>query len=102
MARWVIYAETIDTEVHPAPLLDRLGGEVADDMRAIVPVRTGDLRSTIRTDPATDESVEIHAGGMPGAVTGQEVDYPVYVELGTRYMSAQPFMKPSLYRERHP
>lgn len=102
MARWVLYMEKIDTDVHPAPLLEKLGELTADDMKAIVPVLTGDLRSTIRVDPATDESVEIHAGGMVGTATGHFVDYPVYVELGTRYMSAEPFMKPSLYRERHP
>lgn len=52
-------------------------------------VDTGRLRSSIshgiRRDP----------GGLL-AVVGTNVDYAPYVEFGTRYMAAQPFLRPAL------
>lgn len=50
-----------------------------------VPVDTGHLKRsiTLETDSMT-ATVQEHA------------DYGIYVEMGTRYMGAQPYMKPAL------
>ena len=50
------------------------------------PVDTGALKRSIMLD--------ISDGGMTGVVE-PTVEYAPYVEWGTRYMSAQPFMKPA-------
>ena len=73
-----------------ALLLARLADGVADDARRLAPVRTGHLRSSIATGPIEGNTVRVSA----------TADYAAYVELGTRYMAAQPFLKPALYRKR--
>lgn len=52
--------------------------------KAVVPVDTGNLRSSIQT-----ETNVLQATVSVGA------DYGIYVELGTRFMGAQPFMTPA-------
>jgi HK97 gp10 family phage protein len=84
--------------------LDRLlvspDGDVAKDLtkRAIrvdraakngCPVDTGRLRSSITWEVARD-------GQGLVALIGTNVDYAIYVELGTRYMRAQPYLRPAL------
>src|SRR3982750_1553032 len=96
--RVVIHEENL-ARVDASSVLRDLQSAGVLDMEAGVPVRTGDLRSTIRAGDVDRDHAEILAGGIPGA-SGQMVDYPVYVELGTRQMKAQPFMKPALYRRR--
>jgi HK97 gp10 family phage protein len=56
----------------------------AEAMR-VVPVRTGYLRSTIYAQ-VRDWVVNI----------GADATYASFVELGTRYMAAQPFLYPSI------
>lgn len=51
-----------------------------------VPVDTGFLKRSIIQ--------EISGGGMTGTVTAG-ADYAGYVEKGTRFMAAQPYMEPS-------
>lgn len=99
MARVVLHEENLEL-IRYAPLLRDLAEDVADDARRIAPVRTGDLKSTIRVGDVDDDHAEVLAGGLPGAATGELVDYPVYVETGTRHMSAQPYLRPALYRFR--
>lgn len=82
------------------PLLDDLADDVVDVAKTIVPVLSGDLRSTIRKRKAGKRKVRITAGGKRGAMTGEPVDYAGYVERGTSKMSAQPFLRPALYRYR--
>lgn len=99
MARWVLHLENLD-RIDTSPLLRELAEDVRDDAQRIVPVLSGDLKSTIRVGEVDDRHAVVHAGGMPGAKTGKPVDYAGYVELGTRYMNAQPYLKPALYRYR--
>lgn len=60
--------------------------EMQEQAKRNAPVRTGDLRGSITS--------EITDGGMTGKVA-PGVDYQAYVELGTRFMHAQPYMKPA-------
>lgn len=68
---------------------------VADDMRRYVPVLTGALRGTIRTE---------YPGKLEGRVwfgdVDAEVDYHLYQEYGTSRMAAQPYARPALYKTR--
>jgi HK97 gp10 family phage protein len=96
----VVLVPDADGRVDAGPLLRDLADDVADVMRDLAPVDTGDMRSTIRVLDVTANNARIGAGGIPGAVTGNLVDYVVYVERGTSKMSAQPFMRPALYRYR--
>lgn len=53
--------------------------------KVLVPVDTGHLKSTIQSD----------VDGASGVV-GVGAEYSVYVEHGTRYMAAQPFLNPAV------
>lgn len=57
--------------------------------KRLCPVDTGRLRSSIT------HSVERDGRGLVGFV-GTNVEYAIYVEFGTRYMRAQPFLRPAL------
>ena len=61
--------------------------ETADYARRIVPVRTGRLRASI--------SPEEKDGHMQVTV---RCPYAVYVELGTRFMAAQPYLLPGVHQ----
>ena len=103
--------EAVDDMIH------RVGDDITTDMRRIVPVDTGQLRSTIkvrhlrlkcRIDVGTDYWAHVEYGTRPheirskgpwplrnrrtGQVFGRRVWHP-----GTR---AQPFIRPSVYRLR--
>jgi HK97 gp10 family phage protein len=54
------------------------------------PVDTGRLRNSIAIEPADE--------GLSGTV-GTNVEYAPYVEFGTRYMPAQPFLLPAIEEE---
>lgn len=56
------------------------------NMQNIAPVDTGNMKRSI-TSEFTD-------GGFTGT-TGPHTDYAGYVEYGTRFQSAQPFVKPA-------
>ncbi len=62
------------------------GAEMTRNAQRLAPVDTGRLAGSI--------NLSIEDGGMT-AVTRDGVDYGKYVDLGTRFMSAQPFMTPS-------
>jgi HK97 gp10 family phage protein len=66
----------------------RGAGHAAKSARALVPVRTGALRASIRAE-RTDAGHAVRAGG--GAV-----DYAAYVEFGTQRMAAQPYLRPAV------
>lgn len=74
--------------------METVTGAIADDARRAVPVKTGDLRRSIyhRVLPFTGSTVT----GRIGATA----HYAIFVEKGTRYMAAQPFLRPALYRRR--
>lgn len=78
----------VDEQV--ALLLAKLADDVANDARRMAPVRSGHLRSSITAQPVEGDSVKITA----------DADYSAFVELGTRHMAAQPFLRPALYRKR--
>ena len=56
-----------------------------------VPVDTGHLRRSL--------TIDFSDGGLTGRVS-TDVEYAMYVEYGTRFQSAQPFFRPSLYEQR--
>lgn len=67
---------------------------IFDDSQRYVPVLSGDLRASGRT--------EYEEGGTVGLVVygDEEVDYPVYQELGTSRMDAQPYLRPAAFTVR--
>jgi HK97 gp10 family phage protein len=81
-------AELVPTQ----PILWYLATQVMADAKRIVPVRTGRLRASIGTG---------HIDGN-SAVVQASAPYAGYVELGTRYMRAQPYLRPALYKFRSP
>lgn len=81
-------------------LLEGPTGDVAKDLarravqvdraaKNLCPVDTGRLRSSI--------TWEVNRDGLGlYALIGSNVDYAIHVELGTRYASAQAFLRPAL------
>lgn len=69
-----------------ANALDAAGAEMEATARQIVPVDTGFLRSTIyhKVDP---DGLTLELGAM--------ADYALYVEMGTRFMAAEPYLRPA-------
>jgi HK97 gp10 family phage protein len=67
--------------------IEAAGQEMVATARQIVPVRTGYLQSTIyhKTDPG-ELTLEL----------GAKADYALYVEMGTRRMAAEPFIRPAV------
>lgn len=70
---------------------DILRRTLAVDRQAknLAPVDTGRLRSSINGRLARDSQ------GVVGIV-GTNVHYAIFQEFGTRYMAAQPFLRPAL------
>jgi HK97 gp10 family phage protein len=66
-----------------------LAEQTAADMRALVPHDTGRLADTIRIEQDRPNEIAVVVG-----VEG-ETDYLGYVEWGTIYMPAQPFVRSS-------
>jgi hypothetical protein len=69
---------------------------IADDMRTMVPVLSGDLKDTIRKDPFSGQG--LHRIWFGDVAAG--VDYHLYQEYGTSKMDAQPYARPAVYRVR--
>lgn len=93
--------ELIFDEAGLAALLDSPAGEVGQMLltlgiyieghaKSICPVDTGRLRSSIDHQLGSD-------GASLFVRVGTDVEYAAYVELGTRRMSAQPYLTPALY-----
>jgi HK97 gp10 family phage protein len=70
-------------------ILERLGVDIEADAKAACPVDTGRLRASIEHEVDGDT-----------LRVGTNVEYAVYVEEGTRYMEAEPYLRPALYRQR--
>lgn len=60
--------------------------EVEGAAKTAVPVKTGNLRRSLHTQPLDP----LHA------LVGTDVEYAAYVEYGTRYMGAQPYLTPAV------
>ena len=56
------------------------------NMQRLAPVDTGYMKRSIK--------MELTEGGFSGQA-GPHADYSAYVEYGTRFQSAQPFVKPA-------
>lgn len=73
--------------------LRRTGVRVQNTAKQLCPVDTGRLRSSIQmTDPR-----QVSADVLSIRV-GSAVNYARYVELGTRYMRARPYLRPAISR----
>ena len=71
-------------------LVKRLTLDVATDAERFVPIDTGELHQSIHSE-------------FPRPLIGQVwvgTDHWIYPEYGTRYMKAEPYMRPALYRYR--
>jgi HK97 gp10 family phage protein len=71
--------------------VDHLLDMAAAEARKRCPVDTGRLRQGIQTDVDTGEAHSDVTG-----VLFDDVDYAPFVEFGTRYMRAQPFLRPGM------
>lgn len=68
----------------------RSAERIRDRARAIVPVKTGNLRDSIQVKrDVTSES------GFTVEVDLQQAPYGEEIEFGTSYMEAQPYMRPA-------
>lgn len=70
--------------------LEILGGVAEGYAKRLSPVYTGNLRNSI-THQQLDENTE---------VIGTNVEYAPFVELGTRRMRAQPYLRPAIENHR--
>lgn len=61
---------------------------IETQMKQNSPVRTGNNRRSINTQ-IEDDGLKIRAQ------IGPNTDYAVYLEMGTRFMAAQPFIRPA-------
>jgi HK97 gp10 family phage protein len=77
-----------------AEMLESVSKEVLDDMKSLVPVRTGALQDDL------DYEVGVEDGVPTARVGAKSLDYSVYVELGTSRMAAQPYITPAAYKNR--
>lgn len=76
-----------------APLMDSLGESITEDAKRYAPVDTGTLQESIRyAVQGKGEDIELRVGS--------DVEYSVYVEVGTSKMSAQPYLRPALETRR--
>lgn len=71
---------------------------IRDLAKVYVPVDTGALRDSIRVERGGEglhwRMVKVRAGGyVVNPDTGKLVDYAGYVEMGTKYMSARPYLQ---------
>jgi HK97 gp10 family phage protein len=72
-----------------AKVLARAGVRVETKAKQRCPVDTGRLRSSISSQLDIGE-------GVPAVVIGTDVEYAIYVELGTSRMAARPFLRSSV------
>ena len=83
-------AELFDSPSGPAGKeLARVANTVTRIAKRLAPVDTGRLRSSIVNELGRD------GRGLVARV-GTNVEYAPYLELGTRRMSARPFLRPAL------
>jgi len=66
-------------------LLAEKARQVADEATSMAPVKTGRLASSISANGSGD-----------GWVVRADAPYAAFVELGTRYQAAQPFLRPAI------
>lgn len=70
-----------------------IGNQVAEDARRMAPVETGALRDSIQS--------EVSGSGTETTVrVGSNLEYAIYVEMGTSNQGAQPFLRPAATKKR--
>lgn len=69
--------------------LPEAGIMVEGQAKALVPVDEGNLKGSINSQVKGEQ-----------AIVGTNVDYAPHVEYGTRFMRAQPFMRPAIDEKR--
>lgn len=80
-----LYAAVRAVEIKAEADLWRLALQIQNYARLLAPVDTGRLRSSVFARRG-DGYVEV----------GSNVQYAAYVEFGTRYMAAQPYLRPAI------
>lgn len=74
-----------------APIVRLNGAELQQKAQRYAPVDTGNLRRSIR--------LSIKDDGMTAEVAAT-ADYSAYVEYGTRFMNAQPYVRPAFNEQK--
>ena len=74
-------------------IMDRSAHKVLSDAKRRCPVDTGALRASGRVEKKGRGERHIVFGGQ-----GTGVDYAEYVEYGTLFMVAQPYLRPAMMR----
>lgn len=72
-------------------ILREIALRLENEARKLVPVRTGNLKDSIKSGILED-------GAWIGAGLTDEVDYATYVEYGTIHQRAQPYLRPAVFR----
>lgn len=70
--------------------LTRLGLDVQNRARQLCPVDTGRLRSSVQSSGLSRDSRGAYVQ------VGTVVEYAAFVEFGTKYQRAQPYLRPAL------
>lgn len=99
--RWVLHPEVIN-EIQTEPLLRELAEDVARDAQALAPQRTGELKTSVHVDGVYANAAYVQANARDAKDRPGEQAYAYFVEKGTSFMAAQPFMRPALYKYRQP
>jgi len=86
--KWKIkeFVAALDVEINKS--LDKIGEEFVNTAKNKVPVATGKLKESIKYDKDSITK-EINLGS--------DLDYAIYVELGTKNMPPQSFLRSTLY-----
>lgn len=74
-----------------APVVRQNGAELQQKAQRCAPVDTGNLRRSIQ--------LSIKDNGMTAEVAAA-AEYSAYVEYGTRFMNAQPYVKPAFNEQK--
>lgn len=74
---------------HLTEAMETLVLMIESTAKTIVPVDTGRLRSSIASEVR-------QIGPVIKGFIGSNLHYAPYVEMGTRYMSAQPYLRPAV------
>ena len=77
-----------------------------DDVKQVIRLNTTEMHQKASRRVRVDSghlkrslTIDFSDGGLTGRVS-TDVEYSMYVEFGTRFQSAQPFFRPSLYEQR--
>jgi HK97 gp10 family phage protein len=84
---WHPEALLSELEVKYEDTLSRVSDMVKDDAKSTCPVKTGALKASIRKEIDMAERA---------SYVGSDLDYSVYVELGTQNRPANPFLRRAL------